>query len=383
MIRYLTGEEKQTSRWLWQEAFPEDSQGFIDYYYKRKTADNRILVKEDEAGRLLSMAHLNPYRVMVKGRLWELNYIVGVATAADSRRQGHMRDMLGKLLLDLHDEGAPFCYLMPASEGIYLPFGFRFVFDQPLWQIKKRLPEETRRLELQLSEEAGTQAGTAAFGSEGEARDYLASWLNRWLDERFQVYAVRDREYMERLEEELDSEAGRVYGWYDGDGELKALQAFWGIGKREQRFLYSMEPDWVEPAKADKTEGKSGSLRPAIMARITNAARMMEAIGLNEEAPCSEMEVLIRIRDKLIPGNQGLWRWKLNGKGSCLIPEPVGLAGGSLFSTEVLDIDVATLTSWLFGYERLENLMGEQEERPPWWCRFAEPIERLFLDEVV
>jgi len=95
------------------------------------------------------------------------------------------------------------------------------------------------------------------------------------------------------------------------------------------------------------------------------------------------MEVLIRIRDKLIPGNQGLWRWKLNGKGSCLIPEPVGLAGGSLFSTEVLDIDVATLTSWLFGYERLENLMGEQEERPPWWCRFAEPIERLFLDEVV
>lgn len=83
------------------------------------------------------------------------------------------------------------------------------------------------------------------------------------------------------------------------------------------------------------------------------------------------------------PGNQGLWRWKLNGKGSCLIPEPVGLAGGSLFSTEVLDIDVATLTSWLFGYERLENLMGEQEERPPWWCRFAEPIERLFLDEVV
>lgn len=383
MIRYLTGEEKQTSRWLWQEAFPEDSQGFIDYYYKRKTADNRILVKEDEAGRLLSMAHLNPYRVMVKGRLWELNYIVGVATAADSRRQGHMRDMLGKLLLDLHDEGAPFCYLMPASEGIYLPFGFRFVFDQPLWQIKKRLPVETRRLELQLSEEAGTQAGTAAFGSEGEARDYLASWLNRWLDERFQVYAVRDREYMERLEEELDSEAGRVYGWYDGDGELKALQAFWGIGKREQRFLYSMEPDWVEPAKADKTEGKSGSLRPAIMARITNAARMMEAIGLNEEAPCSEMEVLIRIRDKLIPGNQGLWRWKLNGKGSCLIPEPVGLAGGSLFSTEVLDIDVATLTSWLFGYERLENLMGEQEERPPWWCRFAEPIERLFLDEVV
>lgn len=383
MIRYLTGEEKQTSRWLWQEAFPEDSQGFIDYYYKRKTADNRILVKEDEAGRLLSMAHLNPYRVMVKGRLWELNYIVGVATAADSRRQGHMRDMLGKLLLDLHDEGAPFCYLMPASEGIYLPFGFRFVFDQPLWQIKKRLPEETRRLEFQLSEEAGTQAGTAAFGSEGEARDYLASWVNRWLDERFQVYAVRDREYMERLEEELDSEAGRVYGWYDGDGELKALQAFWGIGKREQRFLYSMEPDWVEPAKADKTEGKSGSLRPAIMARITNAARMMEAIGLNEEAPCSEMEVLIRIRDKLIPGNQGLWRWKLNGKGSCLIPEPVGLAGGSLFSTEVLDIDVATLTSWLFGYERLENLIGEQEERPPWWCRFAEPIERLFLDEVV
>ena len=30
------------------------------------------------------------------------------------------------------------------------------------------------------------------------------------------VYALRDRDYMEMLQAELDSEAGNIYGWYDG-----------------------------------------------------------------------------------------------------------------------------------------------------------------------
>jgi hypothetical protein len=136
MIRYLEKEEYQKCRSLWQEAFYEDSEEFQDYYFNRKIADSRILVKENEEGLLLSMVHLNPYQVLVKDRLWQLDYIVGVATRADSRHQGHMRDILGKLLSDMHREGKPFCYLMPASPDIYRPFDFEDLFDQRIYAQK-------------------------------------------------------------------------------------------------------------------------------------------------------------------------------------------------------------------------------------------------------
>ena len=42
MIRYLTEEERGLSRDLWEEAFPEDSQSFDDYYFSEKIKENRI-----------------------------------------------------------------------------------------------------------------------------------------------------------------------------------------------------------------------------------------------------------------------------------------------------------------------------------------------------
>ena len=47
MIRYLDGNEKAGSRDLWEEAFPEDSRSFDDYYFVEKLKDNRILVLEE------------------------------------------------------------------------------------------------------------------------------------------------------------------------------------------------------------------------------------------------------------------------------------------------------------------------------------------------
>ena len=39
MLKYLNGQEKERCRSLWEEAFPEDSQSFVDYYFKEKMKD--------------------------------------------------------------------------------------------------------------------------------------------------------------------------------------------------------------------------------------------------------------------------------------------------------------------------------------------------------
>ena len=39
MIRYLNDREKQSVRELWEEAFPEDSKEFGDYYFKERVRE--------------------------------------------------------------------------------------------------------------------------------------------------------------------------------------------------------------------------------------------------------------------------------------------------------------------------------------------------------
>lgn len=413
MIRYLDKEELGRCRALWREAFPDDSEEFTSYYFDRKINKSRVLVKEDDGGGILTMIHLNPYEVKAGDRQWKLDYIVGVATAAVSRGQGHMRDVLTRMLWDMHDTGAPFCYLMPASPDIYRPFGFTYIFDQPSWKLKSRIPAGAERREIRLNRKwVDSREG-------GIGREELGAWINRWLGERFQVYAVRTRAYMDMLQAELDSENGHVYGWFDHE-ELAALEGRWGIVRQEQRFLYCLKDEWLEPEVP---------ARPAIMARITDLGTMMQVISVNEDCPCEEMEVILKVRDSLIPGNDGLWRWRLDGYGSSLrrmepgmelkesgeeaeaemwaasaeaylseakMPEekepPVSssseiksLASMSLpmnqssakrlCSTEVLEVTIEQLTSWIFGYSELED--------PPFWCRYVRPLHGVFLDEVV
>lgn len=378
MIRYLKMEETGRCRSLWQEAFPEDSQSFMDYYFDHKLKNSRILVKEDENGKMLTMAHLNPYDVAVGKKTWELSYIVGVATAADSRRKGHMRDVLEKMLSDMQSAHVPFCYLMPASESYYRPFGFENIFDQPCFVLREDTLKGLTKREIRLDE---------------KPRE-IADWMNRWLMESYEVYAKRDEDYVAMLQRELDSENGRCFGWFDTDGRLEILQAVWGLKERQQRLLYCGE-------KYRKRELPVGEMPPGIMARITDVGTMLQALTVNEDCPCETMEVLLHIKDPLIKENDGLWRWTLDAAGSRAVrldvpdagaleegaPEvleaaqaPSGPHAAVLTSSEVLNLTVEQLTSWIFGYRTLDDITGGES---PFWCAYIRCLKGVFLDEVV
>ena len=49
-----------------EEAFPEDSKSFADYYFSEKLPGSKVLAIE--GGKLLTMAHLNPYTISVNGK---------------------------------------------------------------------------------------------------------------------------------------------------------------------------------------------------------------------------------------------------------------------------------------------------------------------------
>lgn len=166
MIRYLEDPEKEITKKLYREAFPEDSDAFVEYYYSYVTKNNEIFVLE-QAGRVCSMLHLNPYRLSVGGKMVDACYYVAVATAKDCRHQGMMRRLMCRSLQDIRKKGHPFAYLMPADRAIYEPFDFRIVYEQ-------------KKVELPLDP--------------GEA--------NKKMAELFDVYTVRDPWYVEKMLEE-------------------------------------------------------------------------------------------------------------------------------------------------------------------------------------
>lgn len=128
-VRYLTKEEHGRSRGLYEEVFAEDEKAFVDAYYCRKTADNRILAAEED-GVIVSMLHCNPYTFRMRGESVLADYIVAAATKVKFRHRGLMRSLLTKALRDMRSEEKPFTFLMPADEAIYLPFDFRLMGNE-------------------------------------------------------------------------------------------------------------------------------------------------------------------------------------------------------------------------------------------------------------
>ena len=166
MIRYLGDNEKGKSEELYRAAFPEDKDAFVEYYYSYVIKDNKILVLEQD-DKICSMLHLNPYCQSVQGTVVDAYYYVAVATREDYRHRGMMRKLLMKSLNDIHVEGHPYTYLMPANRAIYEPFDFRIVYEQ-------------KKVELPLDPQKA----------------------NEKMAEMFDIYTLRDDWYVEKMLEE-------------------------------------------------------------------------------------------------------------------------------------------------------------------------------------
>lgn len=342
MIRYLSRNEKSKSRELWEEAFSEDSKEFTDYYFDEKLKNNCILVKEQN-NRIISMAHLNPYRLFVRGRVWNIDYIVGVATDKKMRHQGHMRTVLSKMFVDMHTSKMPFCFLMPADEKIYRPFDFTFIFNQPEWK---------------LIDNTGLSAEELDTNNIGDCIDFSNSWLSK----RYEVYSIRDFLYFENLLKEVRCEAGSIKLLYDisgGNKSLAGILSVWGLEKQVQREL-------ICDNKYTKLKDEA---KPAIMARIINAAEFVKVISLKEECEEDSIVVPVRIEDSFLEENNNTFLWHLNKETSYLekIREPL---------EPCFCISISKMTEWLFGYADID-FNGFS------WCSKIRSIKGVFLDEVV
>ncbi len=192
-VRKLKTEEHIRTRRLWEKIFTEDTPEFLDYYYSEKVRDNEIYVIEDN-DEIVSMLHLNPYLMRIGEQIYQTHYIVAVATDERYRRKGYMATLLNYAMKVMKERGEPFTFLMPASEAIYKPFGFEFIYEQ----------YRTKITGLQ-SKDASLEVVRASL----EDCKEIASFANEFLKD-YGVVTWRTEDYYQTLLKEQASENGGI-----------------------------------------------------------------------------------------------------------------------------------------------------------------------------
>ena len=342
IIRYLTQPEKHKTRILYEAAFPEDSGPFVDYYYQWKTADNRILVMEEE-GRIQVMIHLNPYDFQICGSGWQIPYIVAVATRPDCRRQGKMGRVMERLLQDLEQQNCPFTILLPADPAYYEGQGFVFFPRQNEWELPPvvsdlkaaelewrqdtaNMPELEWKQDISDMPKPERRQDTADMpelewrqAKEADIAE-LVRLSNDILQKKSQIFAVRDRAYYQRLLEETRVEHGGVLLLTSEEkicgilvsgleaeekpaAEIKELLLKLPSGEQAAEFL-------CQKALPDCEISFS---RPRMMFRVASLEAFVSM--LKSENPRS---FTVKVRDSAVKANCGYFQITLNREGGRL-----------------------------------------------------------------
>lgn len=338
-IRNLSPGENGKTRALYEEVFEEDSKGFVDYYYMEKTKDNQIyVIEEDEAIR--AMLHLNPYHLYVNGSEKEVNYIVAVATQKEYRKRGYMANLLKQALRDEYRDGKTFTFLMPASESIYIPYDFRTVYEQ-----NKRVYCEQKENEMQQKDDFLV----VEDAKEKDCKE-LAEFANSYLLGQYQVFAIRDSAYYQRLIKEYASDGG----------SLK-------IYRKEGKITDCL--GWYPEETAEEKE------KPKIMVRIVDVRRMLMSLSLR-----SLMSTCFCVIDPIIVENN-----------RCVVITGTEFSGVMLMDGKPENsegtITVAALASLVFGAKTVEEVCQEEgvemSERMKAEMKKIIPLSKIYLNEVV
>ena len=224
-----TPEEQDRTKPLYREIFPEDTEEFLDFYYRERP--KRILAMEED-GEIIAMLHRNPFLFSFFGKEITASYIYAVATKKEKRRQGIMGELLHYSFQLLKEEGETFCVLIPVSESIYSPFGFRTVAKLAIEESEE---EESKKEKFSKnSAEQGCEDDKSCSMRDSKKRAF----------KDYVLYAVPTEELLERRKKEaefsseedalpenpvlmmkiLNPELFRLYSGYSEESEEKLLE---------------------------------------------------------------------------------------------------------------------------------------------------------------
>ncbi|MDD3404461.1 MAG: GNAT family N-acetyltransferase [Hespellia sp.] len=376
-LRKLEQQEHIITRALWESVFKEDTKAFLDYYYSVKTKKNEIYVIDEDAD-IRAMLQLNPYRLKVEDVVCRTHYIIGVATQEAYRGRKMMQKLLLQAMQDMYRRKEPFTFLMPAAEAIYTPYDFRFVYKQR----QRMLCGKKSRADLRIEQAEMKDAGR------------IAVFARKVLKEKYQVYAVRNKEYYETMIQEQASEGGHTGIVMEGrkpvgilfytENEIEIMEPLFLDGREDALYhaIYELTGDettkvpviaWEE---GGSTAGDRGIDKPVIMARILHIESFLKMLKTIDGQPlCCSFAII----DPWMLQNNRILKMEY-------VPEEQEMR---ISDTEDSDgvFTIDAFTSLIFGYRTMEEIEKDDgvllTEKLRMEFQKIDMLNRIFLNEFV
>ena len=305
---------------LWDYCFEKKDDPFFQWYFREYCLSRNLVVGgfSETDGRLVNMLHLNPYRILLRGREEAVPYIVGVATDPASR--GH--DLTGGLLQAafraLRGRMSPFVLLMPVYAGIYQKYDFAYcyrkhVYEMPLERLRVPSPTGDLRIERYDSytgELFDSLYGALADGYNGLPIRTAFQWEKLLTVHRLEklqaavvYYGNRPRGYMfYKIEEDktfliqeliaLTPAAKRALLHFAKGHRSAADKIYWEAAEDDLTWL-----DFPDASLC-------GSVKPFMMARCLDMYRALREYEI--PAGCPDGCVTLWLRDELLEQNNCL-----------------------------------------------------------------------------
>lgn len=287
------------ARKLWRQCF-HDPQYYEDFYFETVWPKNHVYLSEEKG-----MLHLNPYPNYIHGKMYELHYIVGVATDEGYRRQGVMTTLMAQALSDMWDAREPITYLMPADVKYYEPFGFVSVSEEKNWKIGENCVTETKnRLHLYSYEML-----VCNFSKE-QARKIFEE-IDRWTGQQYCVTDRRDKTYFDLLYKEKACQNGNVVFVIDETQGVLGYFAYLideGTMVVEQAVWNHMDRRMIEQLLCRYYDGPIRYVESfPYMVRIVNVSAFLNAFPKECRALQGD-KCGIYFEDKILKDNTGFYQ---------------------------------------------------------------------------
>jgi predicted acetyltransferase len=279
-------------------------------------------------GRLAACCTWHPFRAWVGGVRVRVGALASVVTAPEARRQGHARRLILAGLEELRGEGVGWALEQPFDPRFYARLGFRafpagVVLDMPL----ERLPGDARDVDVAPTSLADPELRRdhAAFAA-GHSFAFDREQPFGPPDPRGEGLPLRWRDLREAPEPgATETSAYRTEGGYavvatrgfGPEGRLRVVDVGWRDAAARARVLAMLTawrgqlgrlridlPNVDRLALAEAPVHAAG--REVLQGRIVDLPSAIEPLRAprgDDPAP-----VTLRVRDEVLPWNDGTWR---------------------------------------------------------------------------
>lgn len=283
-------------RRLWDSCFDTDSIKWRDWYFRDIFSVENVYGAYKNA-KLVSMVHMNPYKLYMRGKEIKSYALAGVATDINNRKEGIASNLIKHSLNAAYDNGYSFSFLYPFSYSYYEKFGYKQAYNKYKYTIKYNSNLKAKRLNI-----------CDVFSD-----NKLVSIYSEFVQEK-NGFVIRDSNLYKKRLNELKSDEKNIIcftinedsGYYAIDSKNSEIEEIIYTGDMLSvisSISKSQKKDitFINQYKIDNLEGIK---EPHCMSRVISVEKIFDG------AICKNVDITIRINDDIIKHNCGVWRIK-------------------------------------------------------------------------